>query len=153
MRFPNKEVLADIKTKYPAGARVQLNWTGDDSLPTGIKGWVIEVTDRGDILVKWDDGKISKVIYGEDHCQILHKRQYEWYITKVRSVFHKYNLSGSIMESTYVNGIQKGDLTACYIDSRIGHSRKLRAELDQILLSYVRDYPGVVEPLYRSYAM
>ena len=57
MRFPSKETVAMLRSRYPAGIRVELVRMDDPQAPpTGTKGTVRGVDDAGNILVSWDNG-------------------------------------------------------------------------------------------------
>lgn len=52
MRFPSKETVAMLRSRYPAGTRVELVRMDDPQAPpTGTKGTVRGVDDAGNILV------------------------------------------------------------------------------------------------------
>lgn len=70
MRFPPREVIASLRSQYPAGCRVHLIEMKDPYryMPVGLEGTVICVDDTGTIHVNWDNGSSLGVVYGEDHC-------------------------------------------------------------------------------------
>lgn len=70
MRFPPREVIASLRSQYPAGCRVHLIEMKDPyrHMPVGLEGTVICVDDTGTIHVNWDNGSSLGVVYGEDHC-------------------------------------------------------------------------------------
>lgn len=72
----------------------------------------------------------------------------EQYIEWIEKVFYKYNLSGSLLEKTYTDGVKNNDLTCCYVDGRIKNSKKLRKELNEIVEKFLEDYPEATKPLY-----
>ena len=52
MRFPSKETVERLRSRYPAGTRVELVRMDDPQAPpTGTKGTVRGVDDAGNILV------------------------------------------------------------------------------------------------------
>ena len=70
MRLPSKETLALLRTRYPAGTRVELIRMDDPQAPpVGTKGTVLGVDDVGSILVAWDNGSGLNVAFGEDVCR------------------------------------------------------------------------------------
>ena len=70
MRLPSKETLALLRTRYPAGTRVELIRMDDPQAPPGgTKGTVLGVDDVGSILVDWDNGSGLNVAFGEDVCR------------------------------------------------------------------------------------
>ena len=62
-----KKQLAELRTTYPKGTRIELQKMDDfQAPPLGTKGTVIGVDDIGSILVHWDNGSSLNLIYGED---------------------------------------------------------------------------------------
>lgn len=70
MRFPPREVIASLRSQYPAGCRVRLIEMNDPyrHMQVGLEGTVICVDDAGTIHVNWDNGSSLGVVYSEDHC-------------------------------------------------------------------------------------
>lgn len=67
MFFPSKELVEQLRKRYPAGTRVRLVSMDDiQAPPVGTLGTVRGVDDAGDILVRWNNGSSLNVIYGED---------------------------------------------------------------------------------------
>lgn len=67
MFFPNKDLVEQLRKKYPAGTRVRLVSMDDiQAPPVGTLGTVRGVDDAGDILVSWDNGSGLNVVYGVD---------------------------------------------------------------------------------------
>lgn len=67
--FPSKEVVANIRHRYPKGCRVELVSMGDDpysKLMPGDQGTVSVVDDTGTIFVSWDCGSGLGIVYGVD---------------------------------------------------------------------------------------
>jgi len=63
----SKKQLAELRTTYPKGTRIELLKMDDfQAPPLGTKGTVIGVDDIGSILVHWDNGSSLNLIYGED---------------------------------------------------------------------------------------
>lgn len=75
-------------------------------------------------------------------------RAKEQYIERIEKIFYKYNLSGSLMESTYITGIKTEDLTPCYVDSRVKNGNRLQKELIDVVNQFLKDYPEATKPLY-----
>ena len=72
MREPNPRMIAALKERYQAGARVELLQMDDiQAPPIGTQGTVIGVDDIGSIMVKWDNGSTLSVVYGADHCRLM----------------------------------------------------------------------------------
>ena len=67
MKFPSKEIVEQVRKKYPAGTRVELLKMDDcQASPTGTKGTVTGVDDTASVMVDWDNGSHLHVIFGED---------------------------------------------------------------------------------------
>ena len=70
MKFPNKAVVEQIRSQYPAGTRVELVQMDDaQAPPVGTLGTVWGVDDTGSIMVHWDNGSGLNVVYGVDVCR------------------------------------------------------------------------------------
>lgn len=70
MRFPNREIVENLRKHYPAGCRVELVQMDDPQAPpVGTKGTVRGVDDAGNIMVRWDNGSGLSVAYGADKCK------------------------------------------------------------------------------------
>jgi hypothetical protein len=66
-QFPTAQLVAQVRSQYPKGARVELVWMDDPQAPPiGTKGTIIGVDDIGSILVAWDNGSHLNVAYSED---------------------------------------------------------------------------------------
>jgi hypothetical protein len=71
-QFPTAQLVAQVRSQYPKGARVELVWMDDPQAPPiGTKGTVIGVDDIGSILVTWDNGSHLNAAYGEDIIRLL----------------------------------------------------------------------------------
>nr|WP_289698149.1 DUF4314 domain-containing protein [Enterocloster clostridioformis] len=67
MRMISQGELEALRTRYPAGTRVELIQMDDaQAPPLGTKGTVTGVDDTGSLLVDWDNGSGLSVIYGID---------------------------------------------------------------------------------------
>ena len=67
MKFPSREIVNDLKKKYPEGTRVELIKMNDVyAPPSGTEGTVKGVDDAGSVMVSWDNGSSLSLIYGED---------------------------------------------------------------------------------------
>ena len=74
MKFPNKAVVEQILSQYPAGTRVELVQMDDaQAPPVGTLGTVWGVDDTGSIMVHWDNGSGLNVVYGIDVCRKVSK--------------------------------------------------------------------------------
>lgn len=57
MMFPSRDLVNNIKEKYPKGTRVILNFMDDrHAPPTGTHGTVRDVDDMGTVHIIWDNG-------------------------------------------------------------------------------------------------
>lgn len=72
MKFPSREIVEQVRKKYPVGTRVELRKMDDCQAPTiGTKGTVTGVDDTASVMVAWDNGSHLHVIFGEDKiCRI-----------------------------------------------------------------------------------
>ncbi len=71
MRFPNKEIVEQLRREFPIGTRVELMKMDDvQAPPIGTMGTVKGVDDIGSIMVAWDNGSCLSVAYGAD---LVHK--------------------------------------------------------------------------------
>jgi hypothetical protein len=69
MKYPGRNLVNEIRKKYPEGCRVELVRMEDPKAPpAGTRGTVKAVDDMGSLIVSWDDGSGLNVIYGEDVC-------------------------------------------------------------------------------------
>lgn len=67
MRMITKEQLEGLRSRYPAGCRVELVQMDDvQAPPIGTKGTVTGIDNTGSLLVDWDNGSGLNVIYGID---------------------------------------------------------------------------------------
>ena len=65
--FPSEQFVNEIKKKYPAGTRIELDYMDDPhAVPSGTKGTVKFVDDIGSVHTVWDNGSTLAVIPGED---------------------------------------------------------------------------------------
>lgn len=70
MRIITKEQLEALRSRYPAGTRVELLKMDDvQAPPIGTKGTVTGVDDTGSLIVDWDNGSGLNVIYEIDLVQ------------------------------------------------------------------------------------
>lgn len=67
MRMITKDELTALRSRYPAGTRVELLQMDDPQAPPiGTKGTVTGVDDTGSLMVNWDNGSGLNVLYGID---------------------------------------------------------------------------------------
>ena len=70
MNLPSREVVEELRERYPKGCRVELIKMDDPQAPpVGTKGTVNGVDDTGSLLMTWDNGSGLNVIYGEDYVR------------------------------------------------------------------------------------
>ena len=71
--FPSKDFVQAIKNRYPVGARIMLDFMGDDPhpIPPGTKGTVRSVDDIGTVHCNFDNGRRLGLIPGEDVFHII----------------------------------------------------------------------------------
>ncbi len=66
-QFPTKEVVRQIRVRYPVGSRVKLIRMEDvQAPPIGTLGTVKGVDDAGSLLMCWDNGSGLNAVFGED---------------------------------------------------------------------------------------
>lgn len=73
-RRMTKEILDDLRERYPVGARVELIHMNDQyntTLTEGCRGTVRAVDSIGTIHVAWDCGSSLGVVFGEDSCKVV----------------------------------------------------------------------------------
>ena len=70
MRMIRQNELDALRSRYPAGTRVELLQMNDvQAPPIGTKGTVQMIDSVGTIHVRWDTGCGLGVAYGEDLCR------------------------------------------------------------------------------------
>lgn len=72
MEMIKREILEELRKRYPVGTVVELVRMNDVQAPSvGTKGVVEIIDDMGTIHVKWENGSSLGVVYGEDICRII----------------------------------------------------------------------------------
>ena len=72
MMIPSKAKIAYIRSLFPVGSRIILEYMDDpQSPPPGTMGTVRGVDYLGDVMVAWDNGSSLKVIFGVDRVSML----------------------------------------------------------------------------------
>ena len=72
MRMITKEQLESLRSRYPAGTRVELLEMDDvQAPPVGTKGTVRGVDDTASLLVDWDNGCGLNVLFNVDKVRKL----------------------------------------------------------------------------------
>lgn len=75
MKIASREMVAALRSRYPAGTRVELISMNDPQAPpAGTKGTVRGVDDIGSILISWDNGSGLNAIPGEDVIRIIQEK-------------------------------------------------------------------------------
>lgn len=70
MKFTSKEIVENLRNKYPIGTRIELIFMDDiQAPPVGTKGTVRGVDDIGSIMVSWDNGSSLSLAYEADRCK------------------------------------------------------------------------------------
>lgn len=75
--FPTREQVERIKSQYPAGTRIRLDFMDDPyaPIPSGTEGVVQAVDDAGQLIMKWDNGRSLSLIPGEDHFSVVQQEE------------------------------------------------------------------------------
>ena len=69
MKLPNKEMVDEVRHRYPIGCRVVLDFMDDiGAPPPGTQGTVCAIDDIGTVHCSWDNGSGLGVALGADHC-------------------------------------------------------------------------------------
>lgn len=74
MNTPSREIITQLRERYPAGTRVELVKMDDPYtkiLKPGCLGTVQFVNSIGTLQVAWDCGSSLGVVYGEDEVRIV----------------------------------------------------------------------------------
>ena len=73
MFYVDKELVKQLKARYPSGTRIVLDYMGNDPRPIepGTKGTVRVVDDMGTVHCDFDNGRRLGLIPGEDSFHIL----------------------------------------------------------------------------------
>ena len=70
MEMLNKELVRELRDRFPVGCRVELVYMDDTQAPpTGTLGTVYGVDDIGTIHIDWDNGCGLGIAYGVDKCR------------------------------------------------------------------------------------
>lgn len=72
MQFPSREIVEDLRKRYPKGTRVRLTKMDDvQAPPIGTIGVIDGVDDTGSLMVHWQNGSSLNVVYGVDAVEII----------------------------------------------------------------------------------
>ena len=65
---PSKEEVADLRARFPKGARIVCNYCADPyhPIPSGAQGTVASVDDMGTVHCDFDNGRHFGLVAGED---------------------------------------------------------------------------------------
>ena len=122
MKFLSREIVEEIRKRYPKGSRVALVFMDDtQALPVGTLGTILGVDDIGSLIVEWDNGSHLNVIYGEDKVRIVH------YNKKIQFQFEEVRTTGLVNMLDYT-GVQR-------IAMMLGYS-----ELVEFIKNYRKEY-------------
>ena len=127
MKFPSREIVEEIRKRYPKGSRVALVFMDDTQAPpVGTLGTILGVDDIGSLLVEWDNGSHLNVIYGEDKVRIVH------YNKTIQFQFEEVRTTGLVNMLDYT-GVQR-------IAMMLGYS-----ELVYFIKNYQKEYFDLLE--------
>ena len=127
MNFPSREIVEEIRKRYPKGSRVALVFMDDTQAPpVGTLGTILGVDDIGSLLVEWDNGSHLNVIYGEDKVRIVH------YNKTIQFQFEEVRTTGLVNMLDYT-GVQR-------IAMMLGYS-----ELVDFIKNYQKEYFDLLE--------
>ena len=127
MKFPSREIVEEIRKRYPKGSRVALVFMDDTQAPpVGTLGTILGVDDIGSLLVEWDNGSHLNVIYGEDKVRIVH------YNKTIQFQFEEVRTTGLVNMLDYT-GVQR-------IAMMLGYS-----ELVDFIKNYQKKYFDLLE--------
>ena len=122
MNFPSREIVEEIRKRYPKGSRVALVFMDDaQAPPVGTLGTILGVDDIGSLIIEWDNGSHLNVIYGEDKVRIVH------YNKTIQFQFEEVRTTGLVNMLDYT-GVQR-------IAMMLGYS-----ELVEFIKNYRKEY-------------
>lgn len=122
MKFLSREIVEEIRKRYPKGSRVALVFMDDTQAPpVGTLGTILGVDDIGSLMVEWDNGSHLNVIYGEDKVRIVH------YNKTIKFQFEEVRTTGLVNMLDYT-GVQR-------IAMILGYS-----ELVEFIKNYRKEY-------------
>lgn len=122
MKFPSREIVEEIRKRYPKGSRVALVFMDDTQAPPiGTLGTIIGVDDIGSLMIEWDNGSHLNIIYGEDKIRIVH------YNKTIQFQFEEVRTTGLVNMLDYT-GVQR-------IAMMLGYS-----ELVDFIKNYRKEY-------------
>ena len=77
--FLSESYVRNLKERYPAGARIVLDYMGDDPHPIepGTKGTVRFVDDIGTVHCNFDNGRSLGLVPGEDSFHKIQELSHE----------------------------------------------------------------------------
>lgn len=119
MKFLSREIVEEIRKRYPKGSRVALVFMDDTQAPpVGTLGTILGMDDIGSLIVEWDNGSRLNVIYGEDKVRIVH------YNKTIQFQFEEVRTTGLVNMLDYT-GVQR-------IAMMLGYSE---------LVDFIKNYP------------
>lgn len=71
--FPSREIIEELRKKYPKGTRIKLIQMKDEPFPieVGTTGVIEHIDDMGTIFVNWENGRALGLAYGKDEFQVI----------------------------------------------------------------------------------
>lgn len=63
--------VENIKKRYTAGTRIELDYMDKENMPAGLKGIVDHVDDQGQLHMIWENGRSLALIPGLDSFHVL----------------------------------------------------------------------------------
>lgn len=110
MKFLSREIVEEIRKRYPKGSRVALVFMDDTQAPpVGTLGTILGVDDIGSLMVEWDNGSHLNVIYGEDKVRIVH------YNKTIQFQFEEVRTTGLVNMLDYT-GVQRKAMMLGYFE-------------------------------------
>lgn len=67
----------EIRRRYQAGTRIELEYMDERDMPPGLKGIVDYVDDQGQLHMTWENGKSLALVPGVDDFRILPEQEEE----------------------------------------------------------------------------
>ena len=122
MKFLSREIVEEIRKRYPKGSRVALVFMDNTQAPpVGTLGTILGVDNIASLMVEWDNGSHLNVIYGEDKVRIVH------YNKTIQFQFEEVRTTGLVNMLDYT-GVQR-------IAMMLGYS-----ELLEFIKNYRKEY-------------
>ena len=123
----DRKMVNFIKEQYPPGTRIRLNSMGDPYHPIlpGTEGEVDFVDDKGQIFMKWDNGRTLPLIPGEDSFTVLPPKltSLKLYMPLTADLYERneygdFDDSSTLLEGSELRGYQD-QITAALVKNRM----------------------------------